>query len=157
MEQKKSDKTRAVRKREGKRADENGKPKKPGEADDTAAEASSPAEEVTLLSDSQSLVGDLVVCEGYVNATLGNIRLQADRVTFNETTGDMVAEGNVIFDEGSDQRVTAKRAEINWNSAGIFWETRLHIGPTRRLLFYTAERVENRSGTIRTTGAKSGL
>jgi lipopolysaccharide assembly outer membrane protein LptD (OstA) len=79
---------------------------------------------VEVVADTQSKNGDLFVYEGYVNATLGDIRLQADRVTFNNTTGDMLAEGNVIFDQGADQRVAARRAEINWTTRkGVFWET----------------------------------
>jgi LPS-assembly protein len=145
--QQKSEKTRADKraKKRARRVDESGKSKEPKETDANAAEGSTPAEEVTLLSDSQSVVGDLIVCEGYVNATLDDIRLQADRVTFNKTTGDMVAEGNVIFDEGADQRVTARRAEINWNSGrGVFWETTGFTNRTQTgdYIFYTAERVE---------------
>ncbi|HSE97841.1 MAG TPA: putative LPS assembly protein LptD, partial [Blastocatellia bacterium] len=76
---------------------------------------------------------------------MGDMRLQADRVTFNNTTGDMVAEGNVIFDEGADQRVTARRAEINWNSRrGVFWETTGFTNRTQtgEYLYFTAERIE---------------
>src|SRR6185369_11060036 len=80
-------------------------------------------ESVEIVSDKQSKDGDLFLYEGYVNATQGEIRLQADRVTFNSDTDDMTAEGNVIFDQGKDQRVTAHRAEINWRTKkGTFWD-----------------------------------
>ncbi len=100
---------------------------------------------VDLVSDHQSRTGDIIIAEGYVNATQGEVRLQADRATFNTTTGDMVAEGNVIFDQGDDQRVTARRAEINWTSKkATFWDTTGFTNHTQtgEYLFYTAERVE---------------
>jgi hypothetical protein len=100
---------------------------------------------VEIIADTQSKTGDLFVYEGYVNATLGEIRLQADHVTFNSVTGDMTAEGNVIFDQGADQRVTARRAEINWKSKrGTFWETTGFTNRTQtgEYVFFTAARVE---------------
>lgn len=102
-------------------------------------------ETVEIISDKQSKNGDLFLHEGYVNATQGEVRLQADRVTFNNTTADMVAEGNVIFDQGADQRVTARRAEINWTTKkGIFWETTGFTNRTQTgdYVFFTAARVE---------------
>jgi lipopolysaccharide assembly outer membrane protein LptD (OstA) len=100
---------------------------------------------VEIIADTQSKTGDLFVYEGYVNATLGEIRLQADHVTFNSLTGDMTADGNVIFDQGADQRVTARRAEINWKSKrGTFWETTGFTNRTQtgEYIFFTAARVE---------------
>jgi LPS-assembly protein len=100
---------------------------------------------VEVIADKQSKNGDLEIYEGYVNATEGDMRLQADHVTFNSTTHDMVAEGNVIFDQGVDQRVTARRAEINWlTKKGVFWDT---TGFTNRTetgdyVFFTAVRAE---------------
>jgi hypothetical protein len=100
---------------------------------------------VEVVADTQSKNGDLFVYEGYVNATLGDIRLQADRVTFNNTTGDMLAEGNVIFDQGADQRVAARRAEINWTTRkGVFWETTGFTNRTQtgEYVFFAAARVQ---------------
>ncbi|HEY9231052.1 MAG TPA: putative LPS assembly protein LptD, partial [Blastocatellia bacterium] len=100
---------------------------------------------VEIIADTQTKTGDLFVYEGYVNATLGEIRLQADHVTFNGTTGDMTAEGNVIFDQGADQRVTARRAEINWKTRrATFWETTGFTNRTQtgEYVFFTAARVE---------------
>jgi LptD protein len=112
-------------------------PAKPG--------TSSNEETVEIVSDKQSKNGDLFLYEGYVNATQGEIRLQADRVNFNSTTDDMVAEGNVIFDQGADQRVTAHRAEINWRTKrGTFWDTTGFTNRTQTgdYVFFTAARVE---------------
>jgi hypothetical protein len=101
-------------------------------------------EEVTVSADKQSKDGELFIYEGYVNATVGNLRLQADHIVYNEATGDAVAEGNVIFDEGADQRVTARRAEINLASGrGMFWETTGFTNRTQtgEYIYFTAERV----------------
>ena len=102
-------------------------------------------ETVEVIAERQSKNGDVFLYEGYVNATLGDIRLQADRVTYNSVTGDMVVEGNVIFDQGADQRVTARRAEINWATRrGTFWDTTgfTNRTATGEYIFFTAERVE---------------
>src|ERR1041384_7425411 len=105
-------------------------------------------ESVEIVSDKQSKTGDLFLYEGYVNAIQGEIRLQADRVTFNSDTDDMTAEGNVIFDQGTDQRVTAHRAEINWRTKkGTFWDTTGFTNRTQTgdYVFFTAARVEKTS------------
>ncbi len=111
----------------------------------TAKSAKGEEETLEVVSDRQSKNGDIFIYEGYVNATLGDIRLQADRVTYNSATGDMVAEGNVIFDQGADQRVTARRAEINTASRrGVFWDTTGFTNRTQTgdYVFFTAARVE---------------
>lgn len=98
-----------------------------------------------VVADRQYRDGDLFIAEGYVNATMGEMRLQADRVTLNEATGYMVADGNVIFDQGLDQRITARRAEINWESErGVFWDATGFTNRTQTgdYLYFTAERVE---------------
>jgi hypothetical protein len=115
------------------------------EKDATKPSASGNEETVEIVSDKQSKNGDVYLYEGYVNATQGEIRLQADRVNFNSTTDDMVAEGNVIFDQGADQRVTAHRAEINWRTKrGTFWDTTGFTNRTQTgdYVFFTAARVE---------------
>ena len=50
------------------------------------------------------------VCEGNVDARIGTYRLQADKVTVYEATNRVVAEGNVVFDQGDQQRITGSRA-----------------------------------------------
>lgn len=115
------------------------------ETPEPPASSNAPEQLVEVIADKQSKNGDLEIYEGYVNATQGEMRLQADHVTFNSTTHDMVAEGNVIFDQGADQRVTARRAEINWlTKKGIFWDTTGFTNRTQTgdYVFYTAARVE---------------
>jgi hypothetical protein len=144
----KQDKQERRQQRRARRADrqreaEAGK-RAPG-AERAARNGAAKEETVEVVSDNQSKNGDLWVYEGYVNASFGDMRLQADRVTFNEVTGDMVAEGNVIFDQGADQRVTARRAEINTaSSRGVFWDSTGFTNRTQTgdYVFFTARRVE---------------
>ncbi|HEY6328016.1 MAG TPA: LptA/OstA family protein, partial [Blastocatellia bacterium] len=75
---------------------------------------------------------------------MGRLHLQSDTLTYNSTTGDLVAEGNVIYDQGNSQRITAQRAEINnLTHRGTFWETTGFTNRTEtgEYLFFTAERV----------------
>src|SRR5713226_9427152 len=43
------------------------------------------------------------VDEGNVDARIGTYRLQADKVTIYEATYKVIAEGNVVFDQGDQQ------------------------------------------------------
>jgi LPS-assembly protein len=113
--------------------------------DASDGEKSSRSDTVDIWAEKQQQNGDVVIAEGYVEARLADMRLQADHVTFNRATSDMVAEGNVIFDQGEDQRVTAKRAEINWNTRlGTFWDTTGFTDRTQTgdYIYFTAARVE---------------
>ena len=127
-----------------KRARKAGQKKVPEPETETAkpeASANTVEQTVEVIADKQSKNGDLEIYEGYVNATQGEMRLQADHVTFNSTTHDMIAEGNVIFDQGADQRVTARRAEINWlTKKGVFWDTTGFTNRTQTgdYVFFTA-------------------
>jgi len=138
-QEKETQKQKRARKAERKKqASPEKEPEKP-------ARVAGPEETVDIVADKQSKNGELFIYEGYVNATQGDMRLQADHVTLNNTTGDMVAEGNVIFDQGADQRVTARRAEINWTTKrGIFWDTTGFTNRTQTgdYVFFTASRVE---------------
>ena len=100
---------------------------------------------LAVMADQQSKNGDLFIYEGFVDASVDEMRLQADRVTYNSVTGDMSAEGNVIFDQGDDQRVTANRADINWNTRkGTFINATGFTNRTQTgdYVYFTAERVE---------------
>jgi len=102
-------------------------------------------DEVVIEARDQETVGDVTTYTGYVDVTYQNIRLQADRVDYNESTDDAVAEGNVIFDQGSDQRVTARRAELNVaTKRGTFYTVTGFTDRTAtgEFLYYTASRVD---------------
>src|SRR5437899_776575 len=85
------------------------------------------------------------VCEGNVDARIGTYRLQADKVTVYDATNKVVAEGNVVFDQGDQQRITGSRAEWNYKTkTGFFINS---TGFTNRTqdgtrLYFTADRVE---------------
>jgi lipopolysaccharide assembly outer membrane protein LptD (OstA) len=143
QDDKQSKKAKKKEKRAARNKNANDDKSEPG-ATDTPTGKPTGGDTVEIIADAQSKNGDLFIYDGYVNATLDDIRLQADHVTFNNVTGDMVAEGNVIFDQGPDQRVAARRAEINWNSRrGTFWETTGFTNRTQtgEYIFFTATRI----------------
>jgi LPS-assembly protein len=85
------------------------------------------------------------VCEGNVDARIGVYRLQADKVTVYEATNKVVAEGNVVFDQGDQQRITGSRAEWNYKTKTGFFEN--STGYTNQTqdgtrMYFTADRVE---------------
>jgi lipopolysaccharide assembly outer membrane protein LptD (OstA) len=51
-------------------------------------------------------------CEGNVDARIGTFRMQADKVTVYDATNLVVADGNVVFDQGDQQRITGSHAEL---------------------------------------------
>src|SRR5262249_17453536 len=122
---------------------------KPAAGSETAARSkatlsSKETETVDIVADHQEQNGNIYTYVGYVIATSGNLRIQADRIVLNDATHDMVAEGNVVYDEGADQRVTARRAEINTAShRATFWESTGFTDRTAtgEYVFFTADRV----------------
>jgi LPS-assembly protein len=87
----------------------------------------------------------IVVYEGNVDIRVGTYRLQADKVTDYEATTTILAEGNVVFDQGDQQRITGSRSEWNYktkigyfiNSTGFTNQT---ADGTR--LYFTADRID---------------
>jgi LPS-assembly protein len=85
------------------------------------------------------------VYEGNVDARIGTYRLQTDKLTVYEATNKGIAEGNVVFDQGTVQRITGTRAEWNYktktgffiNSTGFTNETQ---DGTR--IYFTADRID---------------
>ncbi|HEY3168753.1 MAG TPA: LPS assembly protein LptD, partial [Candidatus Binatia bacterium] len=85
------------------------------------------------------------VYEGNVDARIGTYRLQADKVTVYEATNKVVAEGNVVFDQGDQQRITGSRAEWNYRTkTGFFVDSTGFTNQTQdgTRLYFTADRVE---------------
>jgi len=63
---------------------------------------------------------------------IGTYRLQADKVTVYEATNKVLAEGNVVFDQADQQRITGSRAEWNYKTkTGYFLDS---TGFTNRTL-----------------------
>ena len=52
----------------------------------------------------------IFVYEGNVDVRIGTYRLQADKVTVYEAENRVVADGNVVFDQADQQRITGSRA-----------------------------------------------
>jgi len=85
------------------------------------------------------------VYEGNVDARIGTYRLQADKVTVYEATNKVIAEGNVVFDQGDQQRITGTRAEWNYRTkTGFFLNSTGFTNQTQdgTRLYFTADRVE---------------
>jgi LPS-assembly protein len=85
------------------------------------------------------------VDEGNVDARIGTYRLQADKVTVYDATNLVVAEGNVVFDQGEQQRITGSRAEWNYKTkTGFFLNSTGYTNQTNdgTRMYFTAERVE---------------
>jgi len=87
----------------------------------------------------------IVVYEGNVDARIGTYRLQADKVTVYEAGNKVIAEGNVVFDQGEQQRITGSRAEWNYKTkTGFFINSTGFTNQTQdgTRLYFTADRVE---------------
>jgi LPS-assembly protein len=87
----------------------------------------------------------VTVDEGNVDARIGTYRLQADRITVFEATNKVVAEGNVVFDQGDQQRITGSRAEWNYKTkTGFFVNSTGYTNQTNdgTRVYFVADRVE---------------
>jgi LPS-assembly protein len=63
-------------------------------------------------ADKNEKVGDVVVLTGNVQVTFGDTLIIADRITFHDVTKDLIAVGNVFFEQ-QGQRISADRIELN--------------------------------------------
>jgi LPS-assembly protein len=91
----------------------------------------------------------VIVYQGNVDIRAGIYRLQADKVTDYEAKNLVVAEGNVVFDQGEFQRITGSRAEWNYaTKTGYFLNSTGFTNQTQdgTIIYFTAERVEKVSG-----------
>jgi LPS-assembly protein len=87
----------------------------------------------------------VVVHEGNVDARIGTYRLQADKVTVFEATNKVLAEGNVVFDQGDQQRITGSSAEWNYRTkTGYFLNSTGFTNQTQdgTRIYFTADRVD---------------
>lgn len=79
------------------------------------------------------------IFQGGVTIEYQDIKLRADKVTHNLKTGDVVAEGNVIIDQGPT-RVTATQAIYNLNSkTGTFFNATGTMDPS---MYFSGARIE---------------
>ncbi|HZI19906.1 MAG TPA: LPS assembly protein LptD [Pyrinomonadaceae bacterium] len=110
-------------------------------------------DELEVRTDRQEVSGPenarVVVNEGNVDVRIGIYRLQADKVTVFEATNTVVAEGNVVFDQGEFQRITGSRADWNYRTkTGSFANSTGFTNQTDdgTIIYFTADRVEKVSG-----------
>ncbi len=106
-------------------------------------------EQLDVLTERQTASGPegarIVVNEGNVDARIGIYRLQADKVTVYESSNRVVAEGNVVFDQGAQQRITGSRAEWNYRTKlGFFVNSTGFTNQTDdgTVMYFTADHVE---------------
>ena len=112
-----------------------------------------PLDEVKIDADRHEVTGPegarVVVYEGNVDIRVGIYRLQADKVTDYEARNRVVAEGNVVFDQGEFQRITGTRAEWNYQTKTGFFENATGFTNQTQdgtIMYFTADRVEKVSG-----------
>lgn len=79
------------------------------------------------------------ILSGGVTIEYQDIKLTADKVTLNQRTKDVVAEGNVIIDQGPT-RMTATQAIYNLNSkTGTFFNATGTMDPS---MYFSGDRIE---------------
>src|SRR6185369_10811456 len=83
--------------------------------------------------------------DGNVDARIGTYHIQADKMTVYEAENKVVAEGNVVFDQADQQRITGSRAEWNYRTKTGYFEN--STGFTNQTqdgtrIYFTADRVE---------------
>lgn len=105
--------------------------------------------EVVVYSDRQSVSGEsgkrVVTHEGNVDVRYGIYRMQAEKIIIYEAETKMVATGNVIFDQGDDQRITGVTAIWNYKTKnGTFEDSTGFTNQTDdgTILYFRAEKVE---------------
>jgi LPS-assembly protein len=106
-------------------------------------------DEITVTATKQSASGPenarVAVYEGNVDIRIGTYRLQADKVTVYEAENRVVAEGNVVFDQADQQRITGSRGEWNYRTkTGYFVDSTGYTNQTQdgTRIYFTADRVE---------------
>jgi LPS-assembly protein len=76
---------------------------------------------------------------GDVRVEYQDIKMRADKVTMNQKTKDVTAEGNVIIDQGPT-RITASQAIYNLDSkTGTFFNATATMDPS---MYFSGERIE---------------
>jgi LPS-assembly protein len=113
------------------------------------ADGAQGTEELVVTAGKQTTSGPkealVTVSEGNVDARIGTFRLQADKVTVYDASNRVVAEGNVVFDQGDQQRITGSRAEWNYRTkTGFFINATGFTNQTQdgTVIYFTADSVE---------------
>lgn len=111
-------------------------------------------DELSIDYDKVSATGEegkrVVIHTGNVDVHYGIYRLQADKITYYEGEGRLLAEGSVVFDQGEDQRITGSTGEFNYRTKlGYFVDSTGFTNQTNdgTVIYFTADRVERTSLT----------
>jgi LPS-assembly protein len=93
----------------------------------TANVSPTPTDDITITALKQEAQDNLVVytgeVEGYYRGRYGEISIFADRLTYNDATADLVAEGNVYFEQAGEKFV-GERLELNLKTErGVIFNT----------------------------------
>ncbi|MBI3895181.1 MAG: LPS-assembly protein LptD [Acidobacteria bacterium] len=111
-------------------------------------------QQIILRADSQQKTGGRYELVGNVEITYRDMQLTADRVDYDETTGELTAGGHIVFSRPAEnQEMQAGRAEYNlWTGTGSFFDVQGSFGAqirggsslltTTAPFFFTAERVD---------------
>jgi len=79
------------------------------------------------------------ILQGGVTVEYQDIKLRADKVTYNFKTRDVVAEGHVVIDQGST-RVSATQAVYNMDTkTGTFFNANATLDPS---MYFSGDRIE---------------
>lgn len=82
---------------------------------------------------------EYIIVTGGVTIEYQDIKLRADKISFNQKTRDVVAEGHVIIDQGPT-RVTANQAVYNLDSkTGTFFNATGAMDPS---MYFSGDRIE---------------
>jgi LPS-assembly protein len=77
-----------------------------------------PGESVVLQADEETVSGTVYTASGDVQIDYGDIRLTADRITYDSSTGEAIATGRVAFDDAAEAtHVEGTRGLLNLNSS----------------------------------------
>ena len=91
-------------------------------------------------------IADVYTALGAVKIEYSGVRLEADKVVLNNTTGEAAAEGNVVLQDKGDM-TRADKLRINMNTrAGIMYKGNIFL--TKQNLHVKGEVIERRSETV---------
>jgi LPS-assembly protein len=129
------------------------RPRRTPQPQGAATSGAQASDELEVRADHDEVSGPegarVFIYTGNVDARIGIFRLQADKVTVYTAKNRVVAEGNVVFDQGEFQRITGSRAEWNYATKTGFFEN--STGFTNQtqdgtIMYFTADHVEKVSG-----------
>ena len=89
---------------------------------------------------------DIYTAEGHVRIDQQDMRLEADRIVLNNSTGEAVAEGNVYLRDKGDT-VMADRLEVNLTT-GVGFFTKGQLYKSKENFYLKGDRIERRSETV---------